>query len=363
MSIGSTIKRLRRERDITQEQLAEYLGITSRAVSQWECDRTAPDISQLPVLCHVFDVSSDVLLGIDNERSNEIIQNYLDKAKEEEHQGQFERSAQTLREAHRQFPKSYPIMERLANILVCVYSRKGIKDYDEVIDLCHRILAECTDSATRTQAIETLGFAYGYAGKEKELRQLAAEMPRAHLSYENFMLYRWQGDTDLTESLGYVSYLTNQLVEMLGCLAGHRHDNGQLIYSAEERISLRKQQIALLELLHPDGDYQYASQYGEIAASHLAMLFLRANDLESTWLWLGRAADFAAHMDTYDASTAHTSLALRGHADGGWIIEADGNRSQTMLDWLYSDEEFAPLRTDSRWETLTARLTKLAKKP
>ena len=50
MSIGSTIKRLRRERDLTQEQLAEYLGITSRAVSQWECDRTAPDISQLPAL-------------------------------------------------------------------------------------------------------------------------------------------------------------------------------------------------------------------------------------------------------------------------------------------------------------------------
>ncbi|MBQ9130605.1 MAG: helix-turn-helix transcriptional regulator, partial [Clostridia bacterium] len=54
MSIGSTIKRLRREKDLTQEQLAEYLGITSRAISQWECDRTAPDISQLPTLCHIF---------------------------------------------------------------------------------------------------------------------------------------------------------------------------------------------------------------------------------------------------------------------------------------------------------------------
>ena len=53
MSVGSTIKRMRREKDITQEQLAEYLGITSRAISQWECGRTAPDISQLPALCHM----------------------------------------------------------------------------------------------------------------------------------------------------------------------------------------------------------------------------------------------------------------------------------------------------------------------
>ena len=82
MSIGSTIKRLRREKDITQEQLAEYLGITSRAISQWECDRTAPDISQLPALCHIFDVSSDVLLGIDIEKNNEEIKKYLSNAAE-----------------------------------------------------------------------------------------------------------------------------------------------------------------------------------------------------------------------------------------------------------------------------------------
>ena len=78
MSIGSNIKRLRREKDITQEQLAEYLGITSRAISQWECDRTAPDISLLPALCHIFDVSSDTLLGIDIEKNNEEIKKYLD---------------------------------------------------------------------------------------------------------------------------------------------------------------------------------------------------------------------------------------------------------------------------------------------
>ena len=87
MSIGSTIKRLRREKNITQEQLAEYLGITSRAISQWECDRTAPDISQIPALCHIFDISSDVLLGIDIEKNNEKIKKYLTEAVELGNQG------------------------------------------------------------------------------------------------------------------------------------------------------------------------------------------------------------------------------------------------------------------------------------
>lgn len=41
MSIGTTIKKLRRDQNITQEQLAEMLGISTNAVSQWECDKTA----------------------------------------------------------------------------------------------------------------------------------------------------------------------------------------------------------------------------------------------------------------------------------------------------------------------------------
>lgn len=59
MTIGSTIKKLRRERDITQERLAELLNISASAISQ--------------ILAYIFDVSADVILGIDIERKNEKI--------------------------------------------------------------------------------------------------------------------------------------------------------------------------------------------------------------------------------------------------------------------------------------------------
>ena len=71
MSIGTTIKRLRRDRNITQEQLAEYLGISTGAISQWECDRTAPDITQLPLLANIFDVSADELLEIGGKKKED----------------------------------------------------------------------------------------------------------------------------------------------------------------------------------------------------------------------------------------------------------------------------------------------------
>ena len=278
MSIGSTIKRLRREKDITQEQLAEYLGITSRAVSQWECDRTAPDISQLPALCHVFGVSSDALLGIDIEKNNEEIKRYLDEATALGHQAKREERTALLREANGKFPRDYKIMQALADSLVNEYCRKGIKEYGEVFDLCNRILAECTESTTRYKATETLGMAYSYAGKKEEMRKLAEEMPRAHFSYENFMMWHWKGDADFKEFQEYFSYSIYTIVEMLELAVAQRHDNGEFIYTPEERINLWKTEVSLLELLFPDGDFQFKAQLGEIACNFLCTAYLRKQE-------------------------------------------------------------------------------------
>ena len=80
MSIGTTIKKLRCENDMTQEQLAELLNLTPAAISGWECGRNSPDISQIPLLSHIFGVSSDILLGIDLSVQEEKIGNIIEKA-------------------------------------------------------------------------------------------------------------------------------------------------------------------------------------------------------------------------------------------------------------------------------------------
>lgn len=364
MSIGTNIKRLRREKDITQEQLAEYLGISSRAVSQWECDRTAPDISQLPALCHIFDVSADVILGIDITKSDEEIGKYLDRAVAERDEGRFEDCVSILKEANRKYPKSYKIMWQLADSLVDVNSRKNIKDYEEVYELCGRIISECTESALRYEAINTLAVAYGYAEKNEEMLGLAQQMPKSCLSYESFMLYRWHGDTDLGNLQGYILYLINQLMAGIGRLPGYCHDDGRLIYSAEDRISLNKLQVDLLEMIYPNGDYQYCAQYVEAACSRLVDIYLTEKDYESAWICLEKGVDFAIHADTYDYNAPHTSPILRGYSDGGWIMESSDNRSQSILNWLTTADEAEIFRSDyNRYDSLANRLKKAAKKP
>ena len=60
-NLGENILRLRRDLGITQEALADRLGVTSAAVSKWERQLSCPDISLLPLMAEIFDVTIDDL--------------------------------------------------------------------------------------------------------------------------------------------------------------------------------------------------------------------------------------------------------------------------------------------------------------
>lgn len=76
MSFGSTIKRLRKERSLTQDQLANLLNVTPQAVSRWETNAAMPDISLLIPLANVFNVSTDTLLEVDVQKNEEHIREF-----------------------------------------------------------------------------------------------------------------------------------------------------------------------------------------------------------------------------------------------------------------------------------------------
>ena len=61
-SIGNRITKYRKGKGMTQEALAEKLGVSSQAVSKWETDNSCPDISMLPHLCAVLGITTDELL-------------------------------------------------------------------------------------------------------------------------------------------------------------------------------------------------------------------------------------------------------------------------------------------------------------
>ena len=61
MNLGEKIKTLRKQKNISQEVFAGYLGVSFQAVSKWECGNTMPDVTMIPAIASFFGVSTDEL--------------------------------------------------------------------------------------------------------------------------------------------------------------------------------------------------------------------------------------------------------------------------------------------------------------
>ena len=63
MTLGNRIAQLRRQKGLKQEDMAEALSVSPQAVSKWENDMNCPDISLLPALAKLLEISVDELLS------------------------------------------------------------------------------------------------------------------------------------------------------------------------------------------------------------------------------------------------------------------------------------------------------------
>lgn len=177
MSIGTTIKKLRRDRNITQEQLAELLGVSTNAVSQWECDKTAPDISNLPVLANIFEVSADVLLEIDIAKSKKQseINAFTTKYAELHSQGKTEERLNLCRTMQKKYPNDETVRYYLMRVLQNGYIDES---FDEIVMLGEQLL-NSTNMQFRTGTIQCLCYSYLHRGNKEKALQYADMIPPA----------------------------------------------------------------------------------------------------------------------------------------------------------------------------------------
>ena len=78
IKIGKFILNCRKEKGLTQEQLAEKLGVTSKSISRWENGNTMPDYSVLKDLCNELDINVNELLSGEKIKGND----YMNKSEE-----------------------------------------------------------------------------------------------------------------------------------------------------------------------------------------------------------------------------------------------------------------------------------------
>ncbi len=162
VKIGSTIKKLRTENNITQDTLATAIGVTPQAISRWESEGGYPDIELLPLLADFFSVSTDELLGYKLSQREEEIVNIKKEISRLAEVGTIEKRIAFARNAISRYPADFEIKENLA---VCLYhlwcDTKNIDLIKEIENLCSSVVAECKDEDTRYVAINVLIKIYG----------------------------------------------------------------------------------------------------------------------------------------------------------------------------------------------------------
>lgn len=77
--VGYNIRRFREAKGLTQEQLAERLNVTRQAVSNWETEKTQPDIDTLQRIAQVLEVSVEELIYGEKRENKTIVNNNVTK--------------------------------------------------------------------------------------------------------------------------------------------------------------------------------------------------------------------------------------------------------------------------------------------
>ena len=116
LQIGEKLRLLRRKNDVTQDRLAEYLGVTPQAVSRWESGVCYPDMETLPRIADFFSISMDELFSYDG-HTQKTAKEYLDRVDYLTDREQYEEALTLLREAVAAVPSHFGLQLALASVL------------------------------------------------------------------------------------------------------------------------------------------------------------------------------------------------------------------------------------------------------
>ena len=191
LHLSENLKKYRLLKNLTQEDVAEYLGITAQSVSKWERGKSYPDITFLPALANIFETSVDLLIGMDTIRAEETRYNIHKKAVAYQRCGDYNSAEQTYRDALLIYPNKPGMILGLASTLAL----KG--NTNEAIELMERGLPLSSNEKQKATMRAALCFLYLKAGREDSANRLASELPHTRESREVIQPLIQQGLSDI----------------------------------------------------------------------------------------------------------------------------------------------------------------------
>ena len=181
MHIAENLKSLRKEKELTQEEAAEILGVSPQSVSKWERGDSYPDITLLPTLANLYKTSIDSLIGMDKINNEQARSAVFAAGHKHMKNGDINNAISVYSDALKTFPNDEGIMSDLAMAMALDGSPEKLK---QAITFCERVLSSNQSGKVHHTTRAALCFIYAKSGEGEKAVAIAEKLPHMRESRE-----------------------------------------------------------------------------------------------------------------------------------------------------------------------------------
>ena len=358
-SVAKNLRRLRRERGMTQEEVADRLGVSFQSVSKWERGESEPSLSMLPELACLFDVSTDEIYGMAEIRKRQRLDELNRRIKENYQERTVVGNIPLIKRALEEYTDSAELMYELGRsyFLAHVDEDQPIEYLGEAIGLFNKVLRLTDQEKLREDCRYYLNLCSYYSGESavahEDSRDSSLRLIRDILLSDESS----ESDRDMTMKKNIESltlFLSRQIWKLADpdCLY-------PAVSVAAEKAGYLMKAAELIEWLYEDGDCLSAHKELSDLYRVTAAIDIYDSRFDEALAALEAAAE---HACAYDSSSggSHTSLLVRGLGDE---VKSNEKTCSGLLLSKLEQERYDRIRSDKRFISVLHKLKTASNKP
>lgn len=366
-TMGQIIRRLRKERNLTQEELAEQLNVTFQAVSRWENGTGMPDISQIVPLARVFGVSTDVLFGTVGVNDKEEVWKIINNAQSLltrplDSTGLLKKYA-ALQEGLKIYPNN-PILllECLETGIALAYPENDVYSpdyaeiiYQECIRMANLVISYSPNTNDILRAHMIMVLLHSAYGNYNDALLHAKHFPtradfNIHVMYAYYAHHKKDYETEAASCQFGIAHYLEGLLNILTRLG----QTYALLENYEDATETLETALALIECIFAGDEIKPPLHHREEGDIYmlLADIYLKRGDRGTAISYIEKMVDYdTVTYEKIDPDTKTISPLLRARAHEFYIKRID--RYENLIAKL-TDERFDSLKDEQRYQQLLA---------
>jgi len=258
-NIGARIKELRKKNGLTQERLADHLGVTDKAVSKWECGLTLPDLALIIPLAKIFNISADELLS-GSQSETDARRVTFDERCDNDMKYDAKENYHLALQAVSEYPKEYKYLLWLASTEYSLAFRDEYKEepaaqystemLERAIKHNNIVIEECRDNKIRYNAIWDAMMCFKCMNRYDEAFKYAEMLPYTNtLTRDSALEECLQGEELITHKKWRVHNTVLRLCLELSRIYWFAESDEPYVKAALDT------EEAILKAVFPNGDY------------------------------------------------------------------------------------------------------------